>query len=483
MPTGTLIAVISIVLYLGIALAILVNHHENGSKLLWLTLFLVFPIVGFLAYCLFGIGYRRPSVRKRLHQKSLDLFHSQMPPETAEALFSDKDMDKVDIRCRPLARLLRAAGEGNKVYSGSSFEIITSGQRKRELLLEDIRAAKKFIHIEYFRFGNDKSGREVRDLLIQKVKEGVEVRFLNNNMIGRKIPRSYFRNMRKEGIDVLPFTHIHNGFRSWLMRLNHQNHRKIVVIDGQISYTGGMNLNDNYFYKWRDTHLRLCGPVVARLQASFIDHWISSGGSLKHDLSYYFPPMIPQLGGNFKDKLIQVVTDAPENPWTSMQLGYEWILHNAREYVYIQTPYFIPPDSFLDALKVAALRGVDVRIMLPKDVDTPLAGPANHSFYEECLEAGIRIFERGGEFIHSKTLVADDSISIIGASNLDVRSFSINSEVNTVIYDHEVAISCKEIFLSDDALLQEIDADTWIASRKWYQDALSQFMRMFGWLL
>ena len=484
MPLTLIIGLILRVLVaLGIILHILYREKEADVQLIWLLLIALLPVAGLITYALCGINYRRSDVRERLHGRTWRLF-GQLPEDLARTLFPENRQEKVEARFRPLVQLLRACGDGNRFYEGNAMEIITSGLRKRELLLEDIRKAKKFIHIEYFRFGNDKAGMEVRDALLQKVKEGVEVRFLNNNMIGRNIPRSYFRKMAKDGIEVLPYTHIRNGFRSFLMRINCQNHRKIVVIDGEVAYTGGMNLNDNYFFKWRDTHLRIQGPVVARLQASFIDSWVSSGGRLSHPLRYYFPLPQPIVwDAPFKDQCMQVVTDSAEYPYPTTLLGYEWILQNARDYVYIHTPYFVPPTSFLNALKSAALRGVDVRLMLPKRVDTPLIGPANRSVYAECLAAGVRIFERSGEFIHSKTLVCDNSLSIIGASNLDMRSFFTNSEVNCFIYDAQTAQFCREQFLKDSEGTKEWTLESWKNSRKWYQEMSSHFMRLFHRLL
>ena len=480
---AAVIAILWVLLCIGFAYQILRSQKDPDLLLFWLLFFALVPPVAAIVYCLAGINYRRPCVRERLHSRSKSLFSRQISPELAKRCFSDEPLDCVEESYRPLAKLLRSCGEGNKVYRDNSFEIITTGLRKRELLLEDIRNARKYIHIEYFRFGNDKAGREVRDLLYRKAAEGVEVRFVNNNMIGRNIPRSYFRAMGKNGIEVRPYTHIRYGWRTWLMRINCQNHRKIVVIDGKVAYTGGMNLNDNYFYKWRDTHLRIEGPVIARLQASFIDTWMSCGGVLNHPLPYYFD--IPEATSQnpFCGKLLQVVTDAAENPWPATQLAFEWILQNAREYVYIQTPYFVPPISFLNALKGAALRGVDVRVMLPKKVDTPLVGPANRAVYEECLEAGVRIYERDGAFTHSKTLVADDTICVIGASNLDMRSFLLNNEVNTFVYDRETAVSCKRIFQDDIGQVQELHLLEWKENYPWYQALASSFMRMFYRLL
>ena len=233
------------------------------------TAILVVLVILVIAWGLLGGRFRNLQVLRRIHGKSQARLREEISPEQAEAFFSDRDLQKVPEKYRPLSELLLDCGEGNKVYAGNSLEIITSGLRKRELLLEDLRRARKFIFIEYFRFGDDRAGREVRDLLYQKVKEGVEVCLLLNNMTDRLVPRSYYRDMRRHGVNAIPYTHIRTGLYKWIMRINCQNHRKIVVVDGEVGYVGGMNLNDNYFYKWRDTHLRVSGPVIARLMVSF----------------------------------------------------------------------------------------------------------------------------------------------------------------------------------------------------------------------
>ena len=366
------------------------------------------------------------------------------------------------------------------VTEGNSFEIITSGLRKRELLLKDLEEARSFIHIEYFRFGSDKAGREVREILMKKAAEGVEVRFLNNNWSGLiRIPRSFFTKMIKAGVEEIRFTHIRQGLRKWLFRINHQQHRKIVVIDGRVAYTGGMNLNDNYFYRWRDTHLRITGPAVACYSASFLESWRDSGGRVSRPPEYYLPACEAEADAPFRDKALQVVEGSPESRPSVMLQGFCRILQDARKSVRIQTPYFVPPRCLLDAIKDAARRGVDVRMMLPKNVDTPFLAPLNRSYYTQCLKAGVRIFERGGSFIHSKTFTADDAIAVIGSSNLDERSFRLNYEVDTVIYDEETALRMRESFEKDQAEAQEILLPAWTAGRNWYHRLLPAFLKIF----
>ena len=236
-----------------------------------------------------------------------------------------------------------------------------------------------------------------------------------------------------------------------------------------------MNVSDNYFNVWHDTHLRIEGPAVARLQASFLDTWISCRGSVDKPLGDYFQPVRPLEGG----KALQIVTDEADFPWPTTQMAYEWILGNARKYVYFQTPYFVPPASFLLALKTAALRGVDVRVMLPRNVDTPILGPFNRGYYTECLEAGVRIIESDGEFNHSKTLVADDYLSVVGATNLDVRSFTINNEVNSFIYDRETATGFRKAFEARMEGATEWTLESWLSSRTAKEIIVSSFVRLF----
>ncbi|MBR4775222.1 MAG: hypothetical protein IK008_03900 [Bacteroidales bacterium] len=366
------------------------------------------------------------------------------------------------------------------VSEGNSFEIITSGLRKRELLLKDLEDARSFIHIEYFRFGCDSAGQQVREILMKKAAEGVEVRILNNNWSGLfSVPRSFFTKMIKAGVEEIRFTHIQHGFRKWFHRINHQQHRKIVVIDGRVAYTGGMNLNDNYFYRWRDTHLRITGPAVARYSASFLETWRDSGGRVSRPPEYYLTPGAAEMDAPFRDKMLQVVEGGPELQPSAMLRGFCRILADARNYVYLCTPYFVPPYCLLDAIKDAARRGVDVRLMLPENVDTPMLGPANRGYYTECLEAGVRIFERGGIFVHSKTLVSDDALVVIGTSNLDERSFRLNYEVDTLIFDEETARYMRADFEESQSESREILLPAWKREWRWPKRVFSALLKLF----
>lgn len=472
--------ILSVLFALLIASAVFVIIYDNGSagtKISWLLILTILPGLGLILYILFGINYRHHYFFSRRHKVAFDKIRDEADGNLKRLLSGSQDLSGIDPRFRPLHDLMSSSVGGFQMTDDNDIEIITSGARKMELLTEDIKNAKESIHVEYFHFGRDKGSKVIRDLLAEKAAQGVEVRFINENVANFPIPSAYYNKMRHSGIDVVRFTNPKKGIINLVTRLNYRNHRKIVVIDGRIAYTGGMNINNHYFYEWRDTHLRITGGAVASLQTVFLDSWLTSGGTLSKPLTAYY--CLEKGDGG---KKVQVVADEPDGAWPVLQMSYEWLLYNAKDYVWLQTPYFAPPSEVLSALKSAALRGVDVRLMLPKKVDTPLMSQANHAYYSECLSAGVKIYERRGEFIHSKTFVADDYLTMIGTANIDFRSFNINYEDNVYIYDKEVSSEAKAIFLKDLENCDEVDKEAW-QKRKWYFNLLPRIMRLFEGLL
>ena len=357
--------------------------------------------------------------------------------------------------------------------------LLTSGRSKFSHLFKDIRRAKKNIHLEYFNFRNDSIAKELFTLLAEKAKEGVKVRAMfddfGNLSNSRPLRKEHLKMLNERGIEIIKFDPIRFPY------VNHifcRDHQKIAVIDGKTGYTGGMNISDDYFVRWRDTHMRITGEAVSSLQYSFMNSFITSGGKIREDYSRYFPQHVKLSPA----KLIQIVPDEPDNQWPVIQMGTVWAVQHARDYIYIQTPYFVPPEPLLQALESTALKGVDVRIMIPKKADLCYMGPANRSYYTECLEAGIKIYEKTGNFIHSKTLVADDYLSILGSANMDYRSFDLNYEINTYIYDESVSRENKAIFLYDLESCEEVTLEKW---RKipWYSKLLQSLIRLFAPLL
>lgn len=447
---------------IGAAIIILADDGDTDRKLLWIITIVLLPAVGLILYLLFGVNFRHHKYYDRKHKPYRELFAREADARIRGLVGGEGRTSLVRERFRPLVSLLSSQSRTG-VAASNDVEIITSGPRKLEALLKDINEAKSFIHIEYYLFGSDEGGTAVRAALMKKAAEGVEVRFLHENIANYDTKRSFYNEMRQTGVELIRVFNPKFRLLQFITRLNYRNHRKIVVIDGRIGYTGGMNIKDRYFKKWRDTHLRITGDAVASLQHIFLDLWLASGGTLKRPLTEYFPAdtSAPSAPGTIREALVQVTPDEPASKWPVLKMSYIWVIQHAEKYIWLQTPYFTPPASVLDALKAAALSGIDVRVMVPAEAETFFMGHAIKSYYKECLEAGIRIYERGGGFIHAKTFVSDDYLSSVGTANIDARSFEINYEVNTYIYDEAAALRCKEIFEEDLAISREISLSDW----------------------
>lgn len=562
---GIIFSVFLVLLIIGTVVVIIFDDGDSSKKIAWLLIIALLPVVGLLLYFMVGINFRQSWYFKYKHKKFIEVFGERADKRVFRLLFGHEKDSQVRKEYRPLTRLLASDGS-TCVTDDNGLEIITSGHRKFELLMEDLRNAKDHIHMEYFYFRQDKGSQQIKEMLMQKAREGVKVRFIHENIANIAILPGYYNEMKKAGVQVEKFTKTRWPFVNMVTQLNYRDHRKIVVIDGKIGYTGGMNISDDYFVRWRDTHMRITGNAVAGLQYSFLNTWITADGEIDNDFSKYFPmcaelPALPsndsaksfvnaaatdqvnaaatdsvnvsvsgsvnaaaqseslkvaaadkvnvsfpdydEVEGNgiaealaktpiqsldmsFKlkgrNRLIQIVPDEPESRWPNINMGAVWAVQNAKKYIYIQTPYFVPPEPMLQALQSAALSGVDVRVMVPKKADLSFMGPANRSYFTECLEAGIRIYERSGRFIHSKTFVSDDYLSEIGSANMDFRSFNIDYELNAYIYDITAAKVNKAIFMKDMEASHEVTLEDWTA-RPWYQKFLQKVIRLFAPLL
>ena len=550
----TIVTILYVLLILTVVVVILVDNGDSGRKFAWLLIIAAIPLFGILLYFMFGINYRHHWIFNRRHQKYKDIFEKETNEDLNRILFGHDTEALVREDFRPLAEMM-GRGAYPSVTAGNDVEIITEGIRKFELLSQDILQARESIHMEYFHFGNDKGSRAIKELLMQKAREGVKVRFINENIANFPISSKYYDDMREAGVEVVRFTNPRAHLFDLVTTLNYRNHRKIVVIDGKIGYTGGMNINDHYFEHWRDTHMRLTGKAVASLQYAFMDSWLTGGGTIDRPMLEYYPmakelpssattsggstaslrsapplatlrsapvpplnvprvavvsparvvadgrsndsehsdsgslrgtPLSPPRGCRgvdvLRSKLMQIVPDEPDLPLPMLLYSYEWAITHAKKYIWFQTPYFVPPEPVLDAMKIAALTGIDIRLMLPEAADNFIARPANRAYYEEILGVGVRLFLRQGEFIHSKTFVCDDYLSSIGSANMDARSFGINYEINTYIYDEEAALMNKAIFEKDLEKCRELTLEEW-SRRPWYKRLLESVIRLFAPLL
>ena len=389
--------------------------------------------------------------------------------------------DFIAAKYRPLAQLISSGGR-QLPTGGNDIEIIIDGGRKYYLLTSDLSRAGASINIEYYRFSGDEDCTAIRDILCDRASEGVRVRFSNENLINTSVPRSFYTPMQDAGIEIENYARHKLLPSSFLYRTLIQNHRKVVTTDGFAAYIGGMNIDKKYFHTWRDTHLRIEGPAVAKLQEVFMETWRSRDKSLAAAAEPLQDPALESSPYALSDKVVQIVSDKPTWGKGPIERSYIWALDNVGDYIYIQSPYFAPTRSLRRSFKGAARRGADVRLMVPKESDMAIMRDINRSYYRGLLKAGVRIFEKDGAFIHSKTFVTDDYLSCIGSANWDWRSMRLNYEDNAYIYDSQTAGLCKQIWGEDMQQCSEVSMDTirsWSLPRKIYHSLLHIIAPLF----
>lgn len=457
--------VLYIVTIAGTIYVVITENRNPIRTLSWVLVLTYLPVIGLVLFYFFGQSTRR--------KKHVSFNYNKFAKEIG---YNPAYLDlsgRLDPRYLQLAEMNKNTAH-SILFGGSHVEVITSGEKMFESLLKDIDEAKHHVHMQYFIFMNDATGKRVKEALMRKAREGVEVRFLYDNVANIMILPSFYNSMRTAGVKVTPFMKLR--FPLLRSRVNYRNHRKVVVIDGSIGYMGGMNVGDEYAggEKWRDTHMRIRGYGVYGLQFSFLSDWSSSKQSLPTDFRYYFPTQ-----KNYTNNLMQIVSDGPESQWPKLMKATTRLIITAQQYLYIQTPYFLPTESLAEALKSAALAGVDVRLMVSKRSDSLYVDPAAKSYYQELLDAGLRIFEHPSKFIHAKTIVSDDYLSVIGSANMDFRSFELNFEINSYMYDKHLAIHNKEIFMKDLAACEEVTSEEWKKRPRW-KKTVESIMRLFA---
>ena len=461
----TIVSVIYLILVIGTILVVLTENRNPIKTIAWLLVLFFIPLVGLIFYYIFGQDTRKQRVvNKRYYNKIKNLSFKE--------LVVDENIE-IPSEYTNLVKLLKSNNH-SPLLQGSTVEVIETGERMLEALLEDMSKAKDHIHIEFFIFRNDDTGKIVKAMLMRKAAEGVKVRFIYDNVANWRVPRKFYYEMTTAGVEVTSLMETKFPLLQ-SSKINYRNHRKVVVIDGTVGYVGGMNIGDSYSINpnWHDRHLRIEGMGTHGLQASFMIDWYSAGKPWV-DTKRYFPPMKIQT-----NNLMQIVTSGPFTEYSNLLQATISLVLLAKKYLYLQTPYFLPTNPLFEALQIACLSGVDVRLMVSKRSDSPYIDPAAHSYYEDLLKAGMRIYEIEDKFIHAKTIVADDYISVVGSCNLDFRSLETNFEINCYMYDRKIALENKEIFFQDLKHCKKIHYQEW-KKRSRGKKLLESFMRLFA---
>lgn len=428
-------------------LTVLMDNRQPAKTMAWVLVLLFVPVVGIVLYFFFGQNVRK---MRFISQRSLD----QLTRRSMLEFVEQRELRLPD-EYRTQIRLF-ANQNMSLPFKDNEADIYTSGYDFFPALLRAIAEAKHHIHLEVYIFADDALGRLVADALIARSKAGVEVRLIYDDVGSWRVKKSFFERMRNAGIDVHAFMPV--KFPAFTSKVNYRNHRKLCVIDGTVGFIGGMNIALRYVkgtprQPWRDTHLCVRGGAVYALQCSFLVDWYFVDRTLITNRRYY--PPVPWRINN--DCIAQVVTGSPVAQWPDMMQGYVRVLLEARQYVYIATPYFLPTEPILFAMRTAALAGVDVRLMLPRHSDSRLLEWASISYVMETLEAGVKVLLYTAGFNHSKLLVCDDSLCTCGSANVDFRSFENNFEANIFFYDRTMALRMKQVFLDDEAHCTTID--------------------------
>ncbi len=430
---------------------VLLRKKDPAATFAWILVLVFVPFVGVVLFWFLGRDRMRRPVRERVRAKAevRDSLEVRLSGQF-DAELLDRSLAGQPAEQRGVMRLASTLGK-MQIVAGNEARVLVGAEAKLEALLEAIERARDHVHLEYYIFRGDETGGRVLDALTKAAERGVRVRLLYDGY-GSVGLRRHLRALAKAGGHAAPFFPLSLLRRAYTVNL--RNHRKLVVIDGEIGLAGGINIGD-MFRSWRDVHLYFEGPVVAELQAVFVADWFwATRVSLVHPS--FFPTLAPR--GN---AIVQIMQSGPDERAEAIHRLYFAAIASSRERVYLTTPYFVPDRAMSVALQTAALRGVEVRLVVPRRSNHRVTFHAGRSFYDELLEAGVHVHEYVPGMLHTKAMVVDGRFATLGSANLDVRSFRLNFELVAVLYDEESVARLEALFREDLAQTEEVELTAW----------------------
>ena len=427
-----------------VLIAIIILERRSPEKTIaWFLVFMVLPPLGLLLYVFIGRNWKRHKLNNNF---------TNFAKEVVDNFINRTHQTEF----KPLLELLAKNSE-SPVFDNNNIEVFSNGKAKFDALKEELEKAEHHIHLEYFIVKSDLVGNEIKDILIKKCLEGVRVIFIIDKVGSYKLKHSYIKELKDAGVEVVYYTYfLAPLLRKLNKQINYRNHRKIAIIDGKVGFLGGMNIGDEYLGKgklgyWRDTHIMVKGDFVLGLQAVFLNdyfeikHTNGSNDIFIGEADKYIPMALDK--GN---KIMQLVHSGPDSEYPSIMQCVLKMISMAQKSIWITTPYFIPTESLLESLKVAALGGVEIKILFPGRFDHYIVYQASQTYLRELLKCGAKIyFYDKKAFIHSKVITIDSEICNVGTANMDIRSYMLNYEVNTVIYDKEITARLDSDFIMD----------------------------------
>ena len=457
------------------------QRREPKSVWAWLLVLYFIPILGFVFYLLIGSDMHK---RKIFKTKGIeDRVNKAIRQQ--EHILRHSDVEKIAPKLSGFSDLVMFNLEtmGSVLSDDNDIDIFTDGTSKFEKLVEDIKNAKEFIHIEYYIIKKDELFLSILEELKKKAAEGVEVRILFDGMGCRSVRKKFWREVNSYGIKTAEF--FPAILRRINVRINYRNHRKIVVIDNKVGYVGGFNIGKEYvdrdkkFGHWRDTHLRIVGSAITGLQLRFILDWNYAAKENLFETDRYFK----NVSTGVRDFCeVQIISSGPDSLEQNVRNNYVRLINKARKSIYIQSPYFIPDDAILTALYIAIKSGVEVNIMVPCKPDHPFVYWATYSYVGDLATAGAKCYTYDGGFLHAKGMIVDDKAFCYGTANMDIRSFALNFEVNAVVYDEDKAREMRGYFEKDMEISTLITAESYSKRGLWFR-AREQVCRLFSPLL
>jgi cardiolipin synthase len=447
-----------------VAIMIVLEKRSPYKTVAWILTLILFPIVGMVFYLFFGQEYRKQKIFSRKGIKGLSKIRELSSRQLREIGKTHLNLNEEARKNENIIRLL-LNNSNSLLTTGNQLKILKNGNETFNAIFEAIKNAKHHIHLEYYILSDDKIGNRLKELLIEKKKEGVEIRIIIDDVGSWSLKENFILELQRNGIELYSFMEVR--FPRLTSKMNFRNHRKIAIIDGKIAFTGGINFADRYIEglrklgAWRDTHLQIEGDAVASLQVIFAADWYFV---INENLSgpKYFPSFTEAVGTP-----VQVSASGPDSDWKNIEQAFLAAISNAREKIYITTPYLMPTQQIVSALQIASLSNVDVRIIIPEKSDAITSKWCSFSFVEKLLEAGVKIYFYTNGFTHSKFMIVDEVFSTIGTTNLDFRSFETNFEVNAFIYEMEFTKNLEKLFITDLKNSRQIKLAEW-KKRPWH---------------
>lgn len=459
------------------AVMVMLEKRDPHKTSTWVLILLLLPIVGIIFYVFFGQNFRKQKIFSRKGLRDLQqidqLSKSQLLTIKRDKYFQNPVIaSNINIITLLLNNSKALLTEFNKI------DIFQTGEKAFSSIIDALESAKSCIHLEFYIVSDDEIGNRIKNILVEKAKSGVEIRLIFDDVGSWSLPKRIINEMRTAGIEVFPFMEV--KFPWFTSKVNYRNHRKIVVVDGIVAFMGGINIADRYLVgdkklgPWYDTVLRVEGEAVSVLQIIFLVDWFFVSNRFISNRDKYFPEHKIET-----QHFLQITSSGPDSDWASIMQAFFAAITRAKKHIYISSPYFIPNESIVNALKTAALSGIDVRIMLPGKSDSTVVYWSSMSYIAELIEAGIKVYLFQKGFIHSKIIMIDSNFSSVGSANMDVRSFEDNFEVLAMVYDSDLTVELEKQYFKDIKKSKLVNQKEW-SQRSFKQSFKESLARLFS---